>query len=219
MKRSNSPVWRAMLSALIAMAVSACGVLPGKSSQQPTRDYSLNAGLSAGAVDPGVAPGNSCVSAQVMLPRTAPGFNTSRMAYTYEPDSLRYFAFSQWLDTPAYMMQPLLVRALHRSGVFQHVVKSPSPVRTRFRLEADDLAVIQQINGQTNVVRIALRLRLLDIRDGALIIDEPVVLERRATGADPRSGVTTANELARELIELVAESVRAGIRVEDFCPG
>lgn len=200
----------------VCVLASACGIMPGKSAQTPIRDYSLNGGLAPGPSESAGMNSESCVSAQVMMPRAAAGFNTSRMAYTQGQDSLNYFAYSQWVDTPSYMLQPLLVEALRQSGRFRSVVMSPSPIRTRYRLLSDNLAVVQQVDGDRNVVRIALRLQLLDLREGVLVIDEPIVLEQ-TTSANAAAGVTAANQLARQLLERVAEKTAAAISVQAVC--
>lgn len=177
----------------------------------------MNAGLPPGASASAVPAAGSCLSVQVMLPRPAAGFNTSRMAYSRDQDSLQYFAFSQWADTPAYMVQPLLVNGLQRSGVFQAVLKSPSPINTRYRLISDDLAVVQMFQGSGSRVRLAVRLQLFDATEGRLVFDTPVALEREA-GSNPGAGVKVANALASELIDLVAAKARETVDVGALCP-
>lgn len=200
-----------------SVTISACGVLPGKSSLPPTIEYSLNAGFAPGPVGAaGAGKVESCVDAQVMLPRAAAGYNTPRMAYTLNQDSLNYYAYSRWVDTPAYMLQPLLVEALQRSGRFRTVVKSPSPVRTRFRLLTDDLVVVQRVEGKSNLVRIGLRLQLLDMQEGILTIDESIVIEK-PTAANPKAGVAMANSIASELLVSIADRVRNAVDIEVLC--
>ena len=219
MARATAKVFKAMprvVSVCMAMVISACGMLPGKPTQPAMNEYALNAGFAPGPVGSELESGTSCLSAQVMLPRAAAGFNTSRMAYTQNQDRLNYYAYSQWIDTPSYMFQPLLVDALQRSGRFNTVVKSPSPVRTRYRLITDDLAVVQQIRGKSNVVLIGMRLQLLDMQDRILVIDEALVLEQ-STEANPQAGVAAANAIARDLLALVAEKVRGVIDTDALC--
>lgn len=199
------------------LLLSGCGVLPGKSSQRPVIDYALNAGFPPGAGASANQANGSCIDVRVMLPRPAAGFNTSRMAYMEDPNSLRYFAYSQWLDTPAYMLQPLLVIALERSERFHTVVRSPSPLRARFILASDGLALVQRFEGSESTMRLALRVQLIDSMHGKILLDEPLVFSRETT-ASPEQGVATANVLAAELMERLAMSVRAAIKIEEFCP-
>ncbi len=214
--RLVATVTRSLFIGACALLLAGCGVLPGKSPQKPVTDYVLNAGLAPGAMGAVTSGSDSCLSVQVMLPRTAAGFNTSRMAYTDQRDSLRYFAYSQWADSPAYMVQPLLVRGLQESGVFRTVVKSPSPISTRFRLIADELAIVQIFQGLGSTLRVAVRLQLFDAREGRLAFDVPVGLER-AADANAEAGVQAANALTAELIELVATRTREAADSRALC--
>lgn len=208
-----------LLFAVILIVSAGCGVLPGKSSQRPVVDYALNAGFPPGASDEAGSNRASCLDVRVMLPRPAAGFNTSRMAYMEEANSLRYFAYSQWLDTPAYMLQPLLVVALKRSEKFGTVVRAPSPIRTRFLLASDDLALVQRFEGGTSSVRLALRVQLIDALESDILLDKPVILSR-STGASPEEGVATANILAAEMVQQLANEISAVVEVEEYCaPG
>ena len=211
-----SGLWTVVVLSLAAL-LGACGILPGKSSLQPLRTYTLSASPAQGQIEAGALEGASCINGQVFLPRSAPGFNTARMAYLRSPERIDYFAFSQWVDTPAYMLQPLLVEALARSGRFKHVVLAPSSIGSRFRLESDDLTLVQQFDGGVNRVRLALRVRLVDSAASRYLFDEAIVLERAAQGADPASGVAMANELTRELMEKVTAASQAAIDLSEFC--
>ena len=219
--RGFSPVfsWCKWIATLVAILnIAACGMLPGKTLREPVKDFTLNAGLPLGASPVESTAPDSCLSVQVMLPRSAAGFNTSRMAYTEQQDVLNYFSYSQWVDTPAYMLQPLLLKAMERSGVFRDVVKSPSPVGTRFRLVSDDLALVQQVTNETNRVRLAIRVQLLDVRHGDLLLNKVFVLERDAA-AEPAAGVAAANDLAGELVRDLAAEIRSSVDSAALCAG
>lgn len=205
------------LGVAVLLLIAGCGVLPGKSSQRPVVDYALNAGLPPGASSVAGEKNGSCLDVRVMLPRPAAGFNTSRMAYMEDANSLRYFAYSQWLDTPAYMVQPLLVVALKRSERFHTVVRAPSPVRTRFILASDDLALVQQFEGGASTVRLAMRVQLIDSPNSRILLDEPLILSR-TTSASPKEGVVTANVLAAEMVEQLASKVQTVVDIEELCP-
>ncbi len=194
-----------------------CGLMPGKSSQQPILTYSLSAGLGQGAYTRAMPDADSCANAQVLLPRSSPGFSTARMAYVRTAEQIEYFAFHQWVDTPAYMLQPLLVSALVESGRFAHVVLAPATVGSRFRLESDDVALVQQFSGGTNTVRLALRIRLVDVMTGTYLLDESVALEKVAEQAGPVSGVAAANAIAAQLVRKVAQDIGAAIDVAAVC--
>jgi len=45
----------------------------------------------------------------VSIPKAAPGFDTPALIYIRTPYLLEYYSKSQWVDTPARMLLPLLV--------------------------------------------------------------------------------------------------------------
>ena len=71
----------------------------------------------------------------VVAPRAAPGHDSPRMVYLRRPHELEVFAFHEWVDTPASMLAPLLVRALQASGAFGVVLMAPSAARGALQLE------------------------------------------------------------------------------------
>lgn len=200
----------------LLLVSSGCGVLPGKSTLPAATKYSLSGGFAPGPVMAPKTATNSCLSAQVMLPRAAPGFNTARMAYTEGQNQIRYFSYNSWVDAPSYMLQPLLAESLRESGRFATVVKAPSPVPTRFRLTTDELAIVQQIEGNKSVLRLGLVLQLVDLQEGHLLLNEPMIIEKE-TEANPQAGVEAANALVRELMTRLAEKVRLAVDDEALC--
>ena len=62
----------------------------------------------------------------VSVPRAAAGFDGRQIIYVRQEHKLEYFRQSQWVDTPASMLSPLIVAALERSGQFSAVVQSPT---------------------------------------------------------------------------------------------
>ncbi len=69
------------------------------------------------------------------LPQADAGFDTARIIYVRAGDRREYFAQSQWIDTPARMLSPLLVATLGASGRFRAVVAEPSTAATDLRLD------------------------------------------------------------------------------------
>jgi len=46
----------------------------------------------------------------VLLPEISPAYDTARMAYSVKLYQLAYFRDNEWAETPAQMIQPLLVQ-------------------------------------------------------------------------------------------------------------
>jgi cholesterol transport system auxiliary component len=66
--------------------------------------------------------------------RAASGFDSQRIIYVREPHKLEYFARSEWIDTPARMLGPLLVASITHTGAFKAVVMTPGSASGELRL-------------------------------------------------------------------------------------
>ena len=65
----------------------------------------------------------------VAAPLSASGVDSARILYLRQPHQLLYFAHSEWVDTPARMLAPLLVRAIDAAATWRAVVAAPSAAR------------------------------------------------------------------------------------------
>ena len=70
-------------------------------------------------------------------PHAAAGFDSPRIIYVRETHKLEYFAHSEWVDTPARMLAPLIVAAVENSGAFRAVVLTPSAAAGDLRLDTE----------------------------------------------------------------------------------
>jgi cholesterol transport system auxiliary component len=125
---------------------------------------------------------------------------------------LQYFSQSEWVDTPARMLAPLLVSALQSSGAFKAVVSMPSGATGAFRLDTEIVRLQQDFDAAGgSTVRFTLRATLLDnlsrkVR-GTREFEASV-----AAGSDAYSGVVAANAAVHtvlaDLTKFAAESAR-----------
>lgn len=146
----------------------------------------------------------------VAPPRAAPGFDTPGMAYVQQPHALAYFAHSQWVDTPARMLAPLLVRALEQGGGFAAVLSGPGPVAGDLRLETEIIRLQQEFAASPSRVGLTLRARLLDPAARRVVKTRLFEISETAPSDDPYGGVIAANRattrLLAELVEFCAVS-------------
>lgn len=141
----------------------------------------------------------------VGIPRAGPGFDSPRMAYTAEPHALAYFARHQWVDTPARMLQPLLVRAAESTGRFAAVVQGPTSVATDLRLDTEIVELVQDFSVRPSRVRLALRAQLVDVAERRVVAVRDVTLSEPAPNDDPAGGVEAANRVLGAALRAVAE--------------
>jgi cholesterol transport system auxiliary component len=147
--------------------------------------------------------------------RTRPGYDTPRMAYVKRDYSLDYYANSQWADTPARMLQPLLVSALDATGRYRAVLSSPAPVAGALRLDAEIVRLEQVFITQPSHMRITLRAILIDAHKGQVLGQREFDVDVPAASDDAYGGVRALNQalvpLLREVAAFCVESTPAAV--------
>ena len=187
----------------LLLSLGACGSLLPKTAAPPAF-YALNAAASAPAAAAVVAAAASAPTLIVNPPQAAAGYDSSRIIYIRQPHQLQYFSESEWVDTPARMLAPLLVTALQHSGAFKAVVSSPSAAAGELRLDTEIVRLQQDFDVEGgSAVRFTLRATLVDninrkVR-GAREFEASV-----AAGADAYSGVLAANSAVQTVLMQVA---------------
>ena len=183
------------LTLLMAFAVG-CALTP----PEPDRSYLLDAG-----VGPRSAVHRSDRVLVVAEPQAAPGFDSQRIAYTRTPLALEYYTKSQWIDTPARMLAPLVVKALMNAGVFRAVVAEPTPVDGDLRLEIDSLRLQQEFLQRPSQVRFAFRASLVDVASRRVLATRAFEVTEIAPSEDTYGGVQAANIAAERLLAELAD--------------
>lgn len=184
----------------LALWVAAAGVSACISLGPPTppKRYELQAFLD-GAPVAGEGP-----TLTIAPPTAAPGFESPRMMYVKRPHELQAFARSEWVDTPARMLTPLLVRALGRSGAFAAVTDAGSGAAAELRLETEIVRLQQEFTSRPSRVRLTLRVQLSDVRARRVLGVREIEVVEEAASDDPYGGVVAANRAVRNALEAVA---------------
>jgi ABC-type uncharacterized transport system auxiliary subunit len=193
------------LAVLLALATAACGALFGGKERTPVAIYVLALDRSDAPVSPG-----ACGTLEVSMPSSAPGFSTARMVYQREANHLEAFAYSRWAETPAQMVQAVMIDALQRSGIFAAALPAPAAVRPDFTLQGDALSVLQRFESGASTVDVSLDVQLVDEHRGRLLAAQRLSA-RVSADARPQAGVDAANralaQLVQELVELTRRSI------------
>lgn len=205
---------------LLLTMVAACA-FPGASEKRVVHTYFLSPDWTS--AEPPAATGRGAQGRGagsvllVGLPQAQSGFDTERIAYLTRPNEVSYYATSQWADTPARMLAPLLVQALERVDTWQSVVQMPSAVRGDYRVDIDDLAVGQEFIQRPSQIRLTLRAQLVDLKQLRPIGTKIFEVLEPAPSEDAYGGVLAANRaVARLLSELAAWTARSK---EENAPG
>ena len=138
-------------------------------------------------------------------PRAAAGFDSQRIIYTRDAHKLDYFAHSEWIDTPARMLTPLIVAAIENSNAFRAVVQTPSAATGELRLDTEILRLQQNFGESPSRVRFTLRATMVDNATRRVLawreFDEIVAAARE----DPYGGVVAANRAVQAVLEKLAD--------------
>ena len=115
------PCARALMLLALTLAASGCTGLFGEREVAPAAVFVLGPGPAAA---PRPDPGGPVIL--VSRPGAGPGFTGTQMVYSDTPYQLEAFARHRWADTPANMLEPLVVNALESSGSFRRVAARSS---------------------------------------------------------------------------------------------
>ena len=191
--------------ALLLLLTAGCGLLSPTTTPQPSQ-FSLDGAraeprqaMRAPAAVPPTAP-----TLIVNPPHAAAGFDSRRMVYVREAHKREYFAHSEWVDTPARMLAPLIVAALENSGAFRAVVLTPSAAVGNLRLDTDVIRLQHEFQSRPSRVRLTLRANIVDNATRRVLawreFDETVDAE----GENPYGGVMAANRAAQTVLQQLA---------------
>ena len=201
----------ALLASLASLAACSASLLP-KPPPPPTR-FTLDAQAAVAATAPREASAGAPASAPagapalvvvVAVPRAAPGFDSARMVYLRQPQQLEAFAFHEWVDTPARMLAPLLVRALQASASFSAVLQAPSVASGNWRLETELIRLQQDFSSAPSQVRLTLRAVLLDSASRQVIAWREFDATVSAATDDPAGGAAAAHQATQRVLAALA---------------
>ncbi len=140
----------------------------------------------------------------VAAPRAAPGFDGPRLVYVKKAHELRHYARADWVEPPARMLGPLLVRALERTGRFQAVVAAPGGVAAGLRLDTEIVRLQQEFTEKPSRVRFTLRAQLAEVAAGRVLGTRELEAVEPAPSDDAYGGVLAANRAVRRVLEEAA---------------
>ena len=143
----------------------------------------------------------------VAPPQAQAGFDTRRVAYTRSPLTLEYYTRSEWADTPARMLGPLVVRALESSGAFRAVVAGPAPVPVDLRLDLELVRLQQEFVAGGSRTQVELRAKLFDVQAGRVLATRLFSEAAPAPTADAYGGARAASVATAAALEALTAFV------------
>lgn len=194
---------------LVGLAVAALGGCSAltPNATTPPRFYALDSIQSEEpAVDRGrrvangVTQGASRPTLIVNPPHAASGYDSKHIIYVRTAHSLEYYAHSEWNDTPARMLAPLIVAALENSGSFRAVVRTPSAAAGDLRLDIEIIRLQLDMLNPPNQVQFTLRAYLVNNMSREVLAWKEFDARVAVTRDDPYGSVLAANRAVHEVL-------------------
>ncbi|MBC7755611.1 MAG: membrane integrity-associated transporter subunit PqiC [Bdellovibrio sp.] len=181
----------------------ACSTLLSKQTLQMTY-YSLDIAESQTQTEEYVNTNNTLPTLIINSPKAAAGFDTRRMMYTRAPHKLEYFAQNEWIDSPAHMLQALLVTAIAHTRSFKAVLSKQASVKSELRLDCEIVKLIQSFNVKPSQVQFVLRASIIDNATNQVIAYRQFDERVNAISENPNGGALAANQAVNAALEKLA---------------
>ena len=134
-------------------------------------------------------------------PHAAAGYDTRHIIYTRQAHKLEYYSQSEWVESPAHMLVPLISRAIERSGVFSAVVLAPTNITADFRLDSDIVRLHQAFDSGPSKVFFTLRVYIIsNVTRKVIAVREFDEIAVSKTD-NPYGGVIAANQVVQTTLE------------------
>ncbi len=189
-----------LLLILMLPLMAGCTALLSKQPLQTTY-YSLEGAQSKPQTDQPLINTNIRLPTLIInIPKAAAGFNTQRMMYTRARHQLEYFARNEWIDTPAKMLQPLMISAIENTRTFNAVLSKQSALASDLRLESEVIKLVQNFNTKPSHVQFTLRATMIDSVTNKVIATREFDEHVDAISDNPIAGVVAANLAVNQAI-------------------
>jgi cholesterol transport system auxiliary component len=190
------------------MALSACSLLHSSASAPPSF-YSLDGVPSHDKVVRPSAPKRPLPTLIINPPHAASGFDSQRIIYLREAHKLEYFARSEWIDTPARMLGPLLVTAIEKTGTFAAVVLAPASASGDLRLDLEIIRLQHNFQTQPSRVQLTLRAYLLDDKTRRVLAWKEFEGEAPSASETAQGGVSAASMAVQGVLDQLTQFLTA----------
>jgi ABC-type uncharacterized transport system auxiliary subunit len=177
---------------LVGMAIAAAGC----GSTRPTKYYVLDVPATPG----GISTGKLNVSLLVARPVTSHLYRDDRIVFGSGPVQLGTYEFERWANTPADMVQDLLINSLRATGEYRSVLRPGTNAKGDYIVRSY-LRALYEVDQPELVGRFDLRIELYDPHQGAS------VWGTRYSHDEPVASKTVAS-----VVQALDKNVRAGMQ-------
>ncbi len=196
-------LFRSGIAGLVLALNAGCGALLPKGAPPPSF-YTLDS-MPGGGAAAGTSPGSMAAPTLIVdLPGAASGFDSQHIVYARGPHTHEYFSRSEWVDTPARMLAPLIVAAVENGGAFRAVLLAPSVAAGEMRLDTQIVRLEQNFDAAPSRVRFTLRAYVVEDATRRVLASREFDETVAAASEDTYGGVVAANRAVHLVLEQLA---------------
>lgn len=133
----------------------------------------------------------------VTRPEAAAGYQSNQMLYMNKPHELTAFINNAWVDPPADMLLPLIVRSLQTSGYFYAVASSPMSGNADYYLDVQLIELQQNFIKRPSYIDLIVKVVLTRTVDDKVIASRIIHKSVRCPYDTPYGGVIAANQATK----------------------
>ena len=137
-------------------------------------------------------------------PHAAAGFDSQRIMYVRQAHKLEYFAHSEWVDTPARMLAPLIVAAVESQRRISRRGADAEPAAGDMRLDTEIVRPATRVSERTEPRAFHAARLSRGERDAPVIASREFDAAVPAASEDPYGGVVAAKRGQTVLEDLAA---------------
>ena len=149
----------------------------------------------------------SAASLLVLAPDTHPVYDTTQMAYVIEPYKVAYFSRNEWGETPAQMIQPLIVRTLQQTRRFSAVLDPPYMGRYTYALRTQIVELKQDFTSEPAALHLSMRFELTRWAANQVFASKEISVREPMLEKTPYAGVVAANNAMEGALRQLAQFV------------
>ncbi|MFZ6690811.1 ABC-type transport auxiliary lipoprotein family protein [Undibacterium sp. SXout20W] len=115
---------------------------------------------------------------------------------------------SQWQQSPALMLFPVVTRALEHSGLFELVLKTPTPIIADYRLDLNITSLQQEFTSHPSQVRFGLHAYLSENKTSVILGAKEFEAVVASPSEDAYGAVIASNIAVAQVLQQLTEFCR-----------
>jgi len=132
-------------------------------------------------------------------------YDTTQMVYSEHPYQFAYFAKNSWAETPAQMLQPLIVQTLQNTHHFHAVTTSHSLAKVNYVLNTQLIELKQVFSPCKSEVHLKLRVQIMSAANFHIVATKEICVIEPAPQRNPYGGVVAANKAVANALSQLAD--------------